>query len=217
MRPLEGIVALHDTHQIPQRIADQVVRSADGRSLTSSCISRSRSGRLTCVCWSSKRRRGCDGGNTRWSPSNMRMSAPDRVEPSFVQDMLAATRFKGDEAYFRRLAQDAPGDCRMDLVARKPIHPATRLLGERPAEATAPRPSASYEREPRPRGRCHRAAETRPHSRSQPTSWFRRVHADGCLTMWSCDGPPYETHPTPQPGRPSPQARGRLCGGGARR
>jgi tricarballylate dehydrogenase len=48
------------------------------------------------------------GGNTRWSPSNMRLAAPDRVEPTFVQDMLAATDMRGDEAYFRRLAADAP-------------------------------------------------------------------------------------------------------------
>src|SRR5436309_380257 len=48
------------------------------------------------------------GGNTRWSPSYMRMAAPDRVEPTFVQDMLAATRFRGDEAYFTRLAEEAP-------------------------------------------------------------------------------------------------------------
>jgi tricarballylate dehydrogenase len=48
------------------------------------------------------------GGNTRWSPSNMRMAAPDRVEPSFVDDMLAATQGKGDRAYFTRLAQSAP-------------------------------------------------------------------------------------------------------------
>jgi tricarballylate dehydrogenase len=48
------------------------------------------------------------GGNTRWSPCNMRMAAPDRIEPSFVQDMLAATQFKGDETYFRRLAENAP-------------------------------------------------------------------------------------------------------------
>ena len=48
------------------------------------------------------------GGNTRWSPSNMRMAAPDRVEPSFVQDMLVATQFRGDETYFRRLAEHAP-------------------------------------------------------------------------------------------------------------
>ena len=48
------------------------------------------------------------GGNTRWSPSNMRMAAPDRVEPSFVHDMLAATQFQGDETYFARLAAEAP-------------------------------------------------------------------------------------------------------------
>jgi tricarballylate dehydrogenase len=48
------------------------------------------------------------GGNTRWSPSNMRMAAPDSVEPGFVQDMLAATRFQGDLNYFRRLAESAP-------------------------------------------------------------------------------------------------------------
>ena len=48
------------------------------------------------------------GGNTRWSPSYMRMAAPDRVEPSFVHDMLAATKYQGDESYFARLADDAP-------------------------------------------------------------------------------------------------------------
>src|SRR5450631_1379346 len=48
------------------------------------------------------------GGNTRWSPSNMRMASPDRVEQSFVHDMLAATNFQGDESYFARLAKEAP-------------------------------------------------------------------------------------------------------------
>src|ERR1043166_3627380 len=48
------------------------------------------------------------GGNTRWSPSYMRMTAPNRVETSFVHDMLAATRFEGDETYFARLAAEAP-------------------------------------------------------------------------------------------------------------
>ena len=38
----------------------------------------------------------------------MRMAAPDRVETSFVHDMLAATQFEGDETYFARLAADAP-------------------------------------------------------------------------------------------------------------
>jgi tricarballylate dehydrogenase len=48
------------------------------------------------------------GGNTRWSPSNMRMASPERVEPGFVRDVLAATADRGDERYFSRLAADAP-------------------------------------------------------------------------------------------------------------
>jgi tricarballylate dehydrogenase len=48
------------------------------------------------------------GGNTRWSPSYMRMASPDRVEPSFVHDMLEATKFQGDEGYFAKLADEAP-------------------------------------------------------------------------------------------------------------
>jgi tricarballylate dehydrogenase len=52
------------------------------------------------------------GGNTRWSPSNMRMASPESVEPSFVQDMLKATQFKGDERYFARLATEAPDAAR---------------------------------------------------------------------------------------------------------
>jgi tricarballylate dehydrogenase len=48
------------------------------------------------------------GGNTRWSPSYMRMAAPDRVEPSFVRDMLAATGAAGDANYFAQLAREAP-------------------------------------------------------------------------------------------------------------
>lgn len=51
------------------------------------------------------------GGNTRWSPSYMRMAAVDRVEPSFVHDMLAATQYRGDETYFARLAREAPATC----------------------------------------------------------------------------------------------------------
>jgi tricarballylate dehydrogenase len=49
------------------------------------------------------------GGNTRWSPSNMRMASPERVEPSFVEDMLTATQGRGDRSYFQRLAEEAPG------------------------------------------------------------------------------------------------------------
>src|SRR5690242_5781857 len=48
------------------------------------------------------------GGNTRWTPAYMRMAALDRVEPSFVRDMMAATQAQGDENYFKRLAHEAP-------------------------------------------------------------------------------------------------------------
>src|SRR5712691_10315819 len=48
------------------------------------------------------------GGNTRCTPAYMRMAGLDRVEPSFVHDMLEATEGRGDETYFARLAQEAP-------------------------------------------------------------------------------------------------------------
>jgi tricarballylate dehydrogenase len=47
------------------------------------------------------------GGNTRWTPAYMRMAAPDRIEPSFVDDMLEATQGQGDKAYFETLAHEA--------------------------------------------------------------------------------------------------------------
>jgi len=52
------------------------------------------------------------GGNTRWSPSNMRMASPEGVESSFVHDMFIATKFRGDEGYFAQLAADAPATAR---------------------------------------------------------------------------------------------------------
>src|SRR5262245_42697254 len=48
------------------------------------------------------------GGDTRWSPSYIRMSALDQVDPNCFEDMLAATQSKGDRRYFTRLAQEAP-------------------------------------------------------------------------------------------------------------
>jgi tricarballylate dehydrogenase len=47
------------------------------------------------------------GGNTRCSPSNMRLDAVDRVAPGFVDDMLKATGGRGDRGYFRTLAAHA--------------------------------------------------------------------------------------------------------------
>jgi tricarballylate dehydrogenase len=46
------------------------------------------------------------GGNTRWSPSNMRLDAPDRIDPGFEQDMLAVSGGRADRSYFRTLADN---------------------------------------------------------------------------------------------------------------
>jgi tricarballylate dehydrogenase len=61
--------------------------------------------------------KGQHGGNTRWSPSYMRMSAPDRVAPRFEEDMQAASGGRADPAYFRRLREEAPAA--IDWLARK--------------------------------------------------------------------------------------------------
>ena len=47
------------------------------------------------------------GGNTLWSPSYMRLDAPDRVAPDFETAMGEATGGR-DAAYFHALARDAP-------------------------------------------------------------------------------------------------------------
>jgi len=47
------------------------------------------------------------GGNTRWSPSNMRLDAPDRIDPGFADDMLRVSGGRGDVSYFRTLADNA--------------------------------------------------------------------------------------------------------------
>src|SRR5262249_10024042 len=72
------------------------------------------------------------GGNTRWSPSYIRMPAPDRVEPNFVEDMLAATQAKGDRRYFTRLAQEAPATMKW-LSANIELTQPTYYLAKGPA------------------------------------------------------------------------------------
>jgi tricarballylate dehydrogenase len=47
------------------------------------------------------------GGNTSWSPSNMRLDAPDRIDANFADDMLRACGGRGDPGYFRALADNA--------------------------------------------------------------------------------------------------------------
>jgi tricarballylate dehydrogenase len=47
------------------------------------------------------------GGNTRWSPSYMRLAAPDRLAPGFEDDMQQASGGRADRNYFRILADNA--------------------------------------------------------------------------------------------------------------
>jgi tricarballylate dehydrogenase len=47
------------------------------------------------------------GGNTRWSPSYMRLAAPDRLAPGFEADMHRASGGRADPGYFRTLAEKA--------------------------------------------------------------------------------------------------------------
>ena len=72
------------------------------------------------------------GGNTRWTPSYMRMESPDRVEPSFVHDMLEATGFKGDETYFATLAANAPATVKWIAAHGVPFHQPTYYLAKGP-------------------------------------------------------------------------------------
>jgi tricarballylate dehydrogenase len=49
----------------------------------------------------------CAGGNTLWSPSYIRLDAPDRLSPEFEDDMARASSGRGDRHYFRTLADNA--------------------------------------------------------------------------------------------------------------
>jgi tricarballylate dehydrogenase len=48
------------------------------------------------------------GGNSRWSPSNIRMRAPNSMDPGFVDEIVAQSGGRSDRSYFERLAADAP-------------------------------------------------------------------------------------------------------------
>jgi len=52
------------------------------------------------------------GGGSRWSPSNIRMHAPDAMEPGFVDEIVARSGGRADRAYFERLAREAPATVR---------------------------------------------------------------------------------------------------------
>src|SRR5471030_2638313 len=47
------------------------------------------------------------GGNTRWSPSYMRLDAPDRIASGFEEDIQRSSGGLADVSYFRVLAENA--------------------------------------------------------------------------------------------------------------
>jgi len=48
------------------------------------------------------------GGNTRYSPANMRMRSVNEISPGFMDDMMTISGVDGDRAYFEKLADQAP-------------------------------------------------------------------------------------------------------------
>jgi tricarballylate dehydrogenase len=52
------------------------------------------------------------GGNTRWSPSYMRMEAPDRIAAGFEDEMQQCSGGLADRSYFRTLADNAAATIR---------------------------------------------------------------------------------------------------------
>ena len=115
-----------------------IIVVGQGAAGLAAALAAAQAGRGVRVTLVDKAPEGEAGGNTRWSPSYMRMASVDRVEPSFVHDMLAATEYHGDETYFATLAHHA-GHLPMDRGARRRVHPADLLSGERPAAHSAAR------------------------------------------------------------------------------
>ena len=52
------------------------------------------------------------GGNSRWSPSNIRMRSPEAMDPGFTDEVVAQSGGRADRAYFERLAAEAPATAR---------------------------------------------------------------------------------------------------------
>jgi tricarballylate dehydrogenase len=126
------------------------------------------------------------GGNTRWTPAYMRMAAPDRVEPSFVHDMLAATRLQGDETYFATLAREALATVQWIAAHGVPFHQPTYYLAKGPPRIqpvgggeTIHRELARAARQAGVRFRCCCAAE----ALVSEAGAVRGVHLDGGDTL----------------------------------
>ena len=82
---------------------------------------------------------GAHGGNTRWSPSYMRMAAPDRVAPGFEDDLRGGLGRAHGRAYVRRLAAEAPATIAWLRRPRHRLRAAGLLPERRPAAHPARR------------------------------------------------------------------------------
>ncbi|MCG6954337.1 MAG: FAD-binding protein [Betaproteobacteria bacterium] len=73
------------------------------------------------------------GGGSRWSPSNIRMRAPDAMEDGFVEAILAQSGDRAERAYFERLAQEAPATARWLQSMGVAFHSPPYYLAKGPA------------------------------------------------------------------------------------
>lgn len=73
------------------------------------------------------------GGGSRWSPSNIRMLAPDAMEPGFVDGIVAQSSGRADRAYFERLAAEAPATARWLQAQGLMFHTPPYYLAKGPA------------------------------------------------------------------------------------
>jgi len=73
------------------------------------------------------------GGGSRWSPSNIRMRAPDAMEDGFVEAILRQSDGRADRAYFERLAADAPATARWLQEKNVAFHSPPYYLAKGPA------------------------------------------------------------------------------------
>jgi len=73
------------------------------------------------------------GGGSRWSPSNIRMRAPDAMEDGFVDAILAQSAGRAERAYFERLASEAPATARWLQDKGVAFHSPPYYLARRPA------------------------------------------------------------------------------------
>ena len=73
------------------------------------------------------------GGNSRWSPSNIRMLAPDAMEPGFVDQIMAQSAGRADRTYFERLAEEAPACARWLQAKGVQFHTPPYYLAKGPA------------------------------------------------------------------------------------